>query len=137
MDQSPQTPPPHAPRAVTPALNICPAPPTRFKADLEEGAGTALDAQPVAGPVAPQVRHEVGDEGEVAGVDADAIRPKHRPHLPHNGAAAGLHTVRLEHGAARGEGGKEEDQRRAEHQTSAGDRRQGRWAGRRGFARHS
>lgn len=58
----------------------------------------AAPTQGGEGGQAHQVGHEVGDEGEVARVHADAVRPKHRRHLAHNGGAARLHAICGQHG---------------------------------------
>ena len=52
-----------------------------------------LDADPVERLVGPVEGHEVGDEGEVARVDGDAVRVKHVHNLAHEGAVGGLDAV--------------------------------------------
>ena len=79
-----------------------------LEAHLEEWAGGRFDAEPVAGTVAPGVRHVVGDEGEVTGVDGDTVRAEDGRDLRHDGGSCGLDTEGREH-VRRGVGGEPVD----------------------------
>lgn len=69
-----------------------------LEAHLHKGADGALEAGATEGRKAAALGHKVGDEVEVAVVNADAVAFEDGVHFSHDGRPARFHAVKGEHG---------------------------------------